>query len=233
MELQKLDIAMSRINLSKKQLPEKIAKLDDELANSTSGMEAERKKVEELQKYHKEREEKLKRGVENRKKAIDRQGEVKTNKEYQAILKEVEIIENKNNEIEDEIITALEELDKAREQLKFKENEHETCRVEYLHNKKMMEDELGALDADLLLCRQNAEEITARIHEHLLKRYETIKGRRNGLAVVSVWKEVCDGCHMNIPPQLYNELQKSTEMMSCPNCNRIMYWRNQEKINGS
>lgn len=229
MELQQLDLAIGRINLRKKELPEKIVQLDEDFANSTSSVEAERKKVDELQKNHKEKEEKLRRGIENRKKAIDRQGEVKTNKEYQAILKEIETIENKNSEIEDEIITALEELDKAREQLKFKENGHETTSMEYVQNKKKMEDELGALDADLSTCRQKTAELATRIHGNLLKRYETIKGIRNGLAVVSVWKEVCEGCHMNIPPQLYNELQKSTELMSCPNCNRIMYWRNQDK----
>jgi predicted nucleic acid-binding Zn-ribbon protein len=49
------------------------------------------------------------------------------------------------------------------------------------------------------------------------------------LAVVSVWKEVCNGCHMNLPPQLYIELQKSFELHSCPNCNRIIYWYNQER----
>jgi predicted nucleic acid-binding Zn-ribbon protein len=44
--------------------------------------------------------------------------------------------------------------------------------------------------------------------------------------VVAVWKEVCDGCHMSIPPQLYNELQKSNELITCPSCSRIIYWEN-------
>ena len=231
-ELQKLDLTIGRINLKKKELPEKIAKLDEEFRNSAAEVEAEKKKVDELQKHHKEKEEKLKRGIENRRKAIDRQSDVKTNKEYQAILKEIETIENKNSEIEDEIIAALEELDKARDQLKLKENGYETFKVQYLRNKRKMEDELGLLDAELLTCQLKGGECAKQINEPLLKRYETIKGLRNGLAVTSVWKEVCSGCHMNIPPQMYIELQKSVELISCPNCNRIIYWRDQDKNDG-
>jgi predicted nucleic acid-binding Zn-ribbon protein len=231
-ELQKLDLTIGRINLKKRELPEKIAKLEEEFRNSSAGVEVERKKVEELQKHHKEMEEKLKRGVESRKKTIDRQSEVKTNKEYQAILKEIEIIENKNSEIEDEIIVALDGLDGARAQLKLKEKGHEAYKEQYDCNKKIMEDDLGLLDAELLTCQQKGGECAKRINEPLRKRYEMIKGIRNGLAVTSVWKEVCSGCHMNIPPQLYNELQKSVELISCPNCNRIIYWRDQDKNDG-
>ncbi len=51
-----------------------------------------------------------------------------------------------------------------------------------------------------------------------------IKGRRNGIAVVSARSSICSGCNMNLPPQLYNELQRSEELICCPNCNRIIYW---------
>lgn len=228
-ELQKLELSIGRIDLKKKELPEKISKIDDELKNYVAGVETERKRVAELQKYHKENEEKLKRGIENLKKIKDRLYEVKTNKEYQAILKEIETVENKNSEIEDEIIVALEGLDKAKEEFKSKEKGLKTFLLKYEHEKKKMEGDLGLLDADLLACQQKSGALGKQIREHLLKRYEIIKGKRNGLAVVSVWKEVCGGCHMNIPPQLYNELQQTTELISCPNCNRILYWHNQDK----
>jgi uncharacterized protein len=228
-ELQKLDLAIGRINLRKKELPEKISRLDEEFKTFLADMEAEKRNVDDLQKHHKEKEEKLKRGIENLKKTKDRLSEVKTNKEYQAVLKEIENIENKNSEIEDEIIADLEDIDRARGQLKTKENEHKAISTQYEQNKKKMEDELQVLDAELSICQKSSGDCAKQIDNPLLRRYETIKGKRNGLAVVSVWKEVCTGCHMNIPPQLYIELQRSVELMSCPNCNRIIYWRNQDK----
>ncbi len=228
-ELQKMDLMIGRINLKKKELPEKISKLDEEFNNFLADMETEKNKVDDLQKQHKEKEEKLKRGVENLKKTKDRLFDVKTNKEYQAILKEIEVIESKNSEIEDEIIVALDELDRAKAQLKTKESEHKTVRAEYEQSKKKLEDELQLLDEELVTCQQNGSDYAKQIDNPLLQRYETIKGRRNGLAVVSVWKEICDGCHMNIPPQMYNELLTSEDIMQCPFCSRIIYWDDKSK----
>jgi len=92
-----------------------------------------------------------------------------------------------------------------------------------------MEEDIANLDAELVTAQQKIRETRKRLPEYIFKKYEMIKGLNNGLAVVSVWKEVCNGCHMNIPPQLYNDLQRSIELLSCPHCSRIMYWDDQGK----
>jgi len=231
-ELQTLDLAISSINNRKSELPEKIDKLDQEFSAFVSSVDEERNKLDELNKRHKEKEDKLKKGVETLRKTKDRLLEVKTNKEYQAILKEIETIESKNGESEDEIIVALDELDQVRNQLKSKEKDLDAFKAQYEQSKKNMEGELNTLNKDLLGCQQKSSAIAKKIQEPLFKRYEIIKSKKNGLAVVSVWKEVCNGCHMNMPPQLYNELQRCMELMFCPNCNRMIYWTNQGKEDG-
>jgi len=225
-ELQKVETQQSRVNIKKKELPNRILKLEEALAAFNVRVEEDRKKLDELERKHREDEEKLKRGNEGLKKTKERLLEVKTNREYQAILKEIETIERKNSEIEDEIISLLEEIDGIKVVLKTKEKELETHKQQYEQGKKKIEEEMSSLDADLLACEQRIHDYRMRINDDLLKRYETIKAVNNGLAVVSVWKEVCDGCHMNIQPQLYNELQKFSALLSCPNCNRIIYWYN-------
>ena len=228
-ELQEHDSTMGRIHIKKKELPEKIIKMDEEFAAFVTSVDEEKKKLDELNKRHKDKEEKLKRGMETLRKTKDRLLEVKTNKEYQAILKEIETIEKKNSEIEDEIIAAMEELDHVRNSLKTGEEELDAFRQQYERNKQKIGEELSLLDVELQACQERIRNVTGLIHERLLKRYEIIKGAKNGLAVIFVWKEVCGGCHMNIPPQLYIELQKYEELLSCPNCNRIIYWRDQDK----
>jgi predicted nucleic acid-binding Zn-ribbon protein len=89
-----------------------------------------------------------------------------------------------------------------------------------------MEAELNSLAGELDGCVRKSEKLKKEIPAELLRKYEQIKGAGRGIAVVAVWKEVCDGCHMSIPPQLYNELQKTTALITCPNCNRIIYWEN-------
>ena len=77
-------------------------------------------------------------------------------------------------------------------------------------------------------CRKR-ESLQEAVPSDLLGRYDRIKQRNQGIGVTPVWKGVCGGCHMNIPPQLYNELQRSEALLICPNCNRIMYFHDREK----
>ncbi len=231
-ELQKLDLNIDKINVKKRELPEKIARMDEEFIIYTASMDESKKKFDELNKRHGEKEDKLRRGIDTLKKTKERLLEVKTNKEYQAILKEIEMIENKNSETEDEIISALEELDHVRVDLKAKEKDFNAYRLKYEKEKIEIAGEISQLDVDFSDCMQLSSDLRRNVRKELLKKYETIKGKRNGLAVVLVWKEVCGGCHMNIPPQLYIELQRSTDLLSCPNCNRIIYWFNQDKTDG-
>jgi len=214
------------------ELPEKIIQMDDEFGACNASMEESRIKLEELNKRHSEKEEKLKRGIDTLKKTKERLLEVKTNKEYQAILKEIETIEKKNSEIEDEIISSMEEIDHVRVELKEKEKDFNAYKLDYEKEKKKIAEEISQIDSELSESQQKSNDLRKQVRIELQKRYETIKGARNGLAVVPVWKEVCGGCHMNIPPQLYIELQRSAELLSCPNCNRIMYWHNQDRTDG-
>jgi predicted nucleic acid-binding Zn-ribbon protein len=185
-----------------------------------------------LNKLQSEKEDKLKKGIDTIKKTKDRLLEVKTNKEYQAILKEIENIEKKNGEIEDEIISGLDQIDHMRTEVRKKEKDFETRRSQYEKEKKKAEIDLSQLDHDLHDTEKRADALRKQIRDELLKRYETIKGRRNGIAVALAWKEVCGGCHMNIPPQMYIDLQRSADLLSCPNCNRIIYWYNQSEKDG-
>jgi predicted nucleic acid-binding Zn-ribbon protein len=223
-ELQKAESEIGRINLKCRILPEEIAKLDETFKRFQLSVEENRRNFEDIQKSHREREEKLKKGQETLKRTRERLGEVKTNKEYQAVLKEIEGVEKKNSETEDEIISLLEKTDRLKEELRIKEKEMASYERQYGGGKNKLEEELRSMDKILLECQQKGYELKKRIADHLLKKYDAIKSLNNGLAVVPVWKEVCEGCHMKIPAQLYNEVQKLIELYACPNCNRIIYW---------
>ncbi|MCX5857279.1 MAG: C4-type zinc ribbon domain-containing protein [Deltaproteobacteria bacterium] len=225
--LQKIDSEITRINNRNKMLPGELARLDEIFHGFSADFGEDQKTLEELSKAHKEREEKLKRGVESLKKTKDRLHEVKTNKEYQAMLKEIESTASKNSAIEDEILIVMDKLDQVRKMVKVREKELDGHRHDYESKKRKIEQELAAMDAEVSVYLEKGLMLKEQIASDLLKRYETIKNRSNGLAVVAVWKEICAGCHMNIPPQMYIELQKDVDIQYCPQCNRIIYWEDQ------
>jgi predicted nucleic acid-binding Zn-ribbon protein len=222
--LQRIDTEFARTGIRKRELPNKISRLDETFRASAEEVEGEKQHLEELIIAHRAKEEGLKKGMDQLKKTKERLLEVKTNKEYQAMLKEIEITESKNSAIEDEILLVMDKLEQARRGVKAREKELEECRLDYESKKRQIEQELMALDAEIVIFLEKDMRLKEQIPPELLKKYETIKNRSHGVAVAAAWKETCMGCHMNIPPQLYIELQKDIDIQYCPHCNRIIYW---------
>lgn len=227
--LQRIDTDLARTGIRKRDLPNKIGRLDETFRASSEEVEREKQRLEELIKAHRAKEEGLKKGSEHLKKTKERLLEVKTNKEYQAMLKEIDVIVKRNGEIEDEIILKLEEIDAAKNGLKEKESGFATFCSGYENGRKELESEIGLIDSEISRLVHEQAELREKIHAEILKKYDRIKNHSNGRAVVPVWKGVCDACHMNIPPQMYNELQRSDDILQCPFCSRIIYWDDRGK----
>ncbi len=227
-ELQKMESATGRIGMRKNDLPVRMNELDEEFSASCAVVEREQEQLESLRKRRREKDGQLQTGQETLKRTRERLYAVKTNKEYQSILKEIETFETKNSHMEDEIITLLDELDLLEKAVKTKEEELEAQNRYYDEEKKKLTEELNSLVGELDVCARKSGELKKNIPADILRKYEQIKNAARGVAVVSCWKEICNGCHMSIPPQLYNELQKSVTLVTCPNCSRIIYWENKK-----
>ena len=228
-KLQECDSQLVKLSAKRKKLPDDIDKLDKEFSSFKEGIEKNKIKYDELKARHTESENKIKKLDESMVKTKERMLEVKNNKEYQAMLKEIGIAESSRGDIETLIISILEELDKLSILVKKDDETLKQSRNKYEQEKKIIEDDLNTIDADVVDWEKKRIDLQKSVSDDLLARYEKIKKRNKGVGVISVWKAVCNGCHMNIPPQLYNELQKSNELLSCPNCNRIIYFQDMEK----
>ncbi len=229
-DLQKIDQDIRTLNTKKQTLPEKAGQLDQDFQARKEKAEEERKGLEGLNKLHKEKESELKLGQDKLRKAKERLLEVKTNKEYQAMLTEIDTVEKSNGRIEEEILILYDRIDEKKGFVKNHEKDFEQYRISYESERKKMDEELASIDGELEIQKKKFDALVPSLKPDLLRRYEMIKGRRNGIAVVSARKGICSGCNMNLPPQLYNELQRSEELICCPNCNRIIYW--EENANG-
>lgn len=229
-DIQKIDQEVRILNTKKQTLPEKAAELDTSFRSSKERMEEERTGLEGLNKLHREKESELKTGQDKLRKARERLLEVKTNKEYQAMLTEIETIEQANSRIEEEILSLYDRIDERKGALKIHEKEFEQLRATFEVERKKIDEEMASLDGALHEQKDQFEALVRNLEPDLKRRYEMIKVRRNGIAIVAVRKGICSGCNMNLPPQLYNDLQRCEQIHCCPNCNRILYW--DESANG-
>ena len=228
-ELQECDSQLVKILGKKKTLPDKIDKLDEAFRIFQKEIEQNKRKYDEVKIRHVECENKIKKINEGMIKTKERLLEVKNNKEYQAMLKENETAEVMRGDVETEIIAILDELEKLSVLVKKDQAILDEQRKKYEEEKRLIEADLDSIDTDFVSWEQKRMELKGKVPADLLVRYERIKKSNNGVGVISVWKAICNGCHMNIPPQLYNELQKTSELIACPNCHRIMYYENRER----
>ncbi len=150
---------------------------------------------------------------------------VKNNKEYEAVLKELDTLKK---EIYEEELKAL-ELD---DEIKKNEDEFQTCKekkkdvdIQYTDMVSKREKDNVSNKKELEKLIQERKKAVAGIKKQILSKYEMIRKARNNLAIVRVENETCTGCYMKIPPQLYVEVKKEHSLHQCPNCQRFLYFK--------
>ena len=149
---------------------------------------------------------------------------VKTNKEYQLFLREVDDNKKRKDALETELLEYLDEKEKMEEIVQESEKEFlllkDQIEAEQKDIEKKSKDDRELLDEYLA----QQKDIGKNIDPSLMTRFVKISKMNKGLAVVKVRKEVCMGCFMNIPPQLYIEVQRGDSLILCPQCSRILYY---------
>jgi predicted nucleic acid-binding Zn-ribbon protein len=228
-ELQKIDLDLKHIKEERERYPREVKKLDEKMSIERERLQAEKGKVDLLEKERREKERQLSFSQEKIKKTEGRMSEVKTNKEYQALLTEIETIKGASSREEEEILQVLEEIDELKKDLSKREKEVAVLLGKIEAEKKMIQERMAQ---DEIVWKQQIERrevLSKQIESKLNKLYNTLKEKRQGVGVVNVRQETCQGCFVHIPPQMFIEVQKNNEIIRCPNCNRIFYFEGDVK----
>lgn len=223
-ELQKIDLELKGIKEEKDRYPKEMKKLDERQKIEKERIQMEKEKIESLEKTRRQKEGHLNLEQEKIKKAEGRMSEVKTNKEYQAMLSEIDTIKEANSRIEEEILQVMDEVDELKKDLSKREKEVGVS-VEKIEAERGKLKEKMAYDDKIWNEQMERREVLSKeIESKLFKLYNTLKEKRQGVGVVNVKNETCQGCFVNVPPQMFIEVQKNNALIRCPNCNRILYW---------
>ncbi len=223
-ELQKIDLELKNIKDSQEGYPKEIKRLDEKERIEKEKIQKDKEKIELLEKERRRKEGQLSLEQEKIKKTEGRMFEVKTNKEYQALLNEIETLKGANSREEEEILELLDEMDELKMSLSKREKEIGTTLVKIGEEKKVLQEKIARDQEVLKRQMERREAVTKQLPPTLYKLYNTLKEKRKGVGVVSVKQETCQGCFVNVPPQMFIEVQKNNTLIRCPNCNRILYW---------
>ncbi len=152
-----------------------------------------------------------------------RMNRIKNIKELQALQREIDQIKQNNSVIEEDLIKAMESLDACAVTLSQKEAESIALEEKWATRRAELQGQLAQVESEVVEVSKGRQALVTQLNGELIGRYELIFSRRGGTAVVAVLDGICQGCFMNIPPQLYNEILKGERLHLCPSCNRILY----------
>lgn len=226
--LQQIELEMIRLQQEVDKVENEKKGLAARLAAFESALEADRLALAQVQQQCTDLEQEIQVVNDRIIKSNETLRMVKTNKEYQVLLREVDDNKKRKNGLEDHVLTLYEQREAAEIRLKETEAQYLELKQQILAEQAKI-DELTMDDREQLAeLEEQQRSIGESLNPVLLNRFRRIARMNQGQAVARISDETCMGCFMNVPPQLCIEVQRGNQMISCPQCSRILYHIDEE-----
>lgn len=224
-ELQQIETEKKEVETVLDDVAQKIAGLDREVSEIANQIAENRSQIGDLRENYRVLEAKVQDNDALIQKIEAKRRSVQTEREYQSLLKEEDQLRTLKAQMEEEMINCMEQMETTEKVLAEKETEHKELSERVEADKQTIRQDASDSEKKHLALKNRWDDVATRMLPQLLRTFNQIKALTPmGNAVVSVRDSICGGCHMNIPPQMYNELQRFDSLKLCPFCNRILYW---------
>ena len=222
-ELQGLDTQIFRRDRDLFEMPENLRRLDEAFKEKMTNLKALEENLKMLQVKRRDKENDLESKEGAIKKLQSQLYQLKTNKEYTTMQGEISRAKADGSIIEEDIIKILDQIDaenqKAAKEKEFLKGEEAKLSEE----KRKVEEETKRIRSELDNIKAERQTLAEKIDKKVLTRYERILKSKDGLAVVAVAGDSCQGCFRIMPPQVIHEIRMKKDLVICENCARILY----------
>lgn len=222
-ELQKIDSEIYALKNEQSLKPQEIKLLEEEFERKKEALAQLEKETINFAKQKKEKELDLATKEESIKKLQTQLYSLKTNKEYQAMLQQIQDVKADISVLEDRIIEILDKIEEVECRLNEEKNKIKEEEKIFLAKKNKIEERLKQINERLSQMQVQRKEAAKDIDPKILSHYERILANRDGLAIVLVKDSSCGGCNMLVPPQVINLIKMYERIITCEVCNRMLY----------
>jgi predicted nucleic acid-binding Zn-ribbon protein len=221
--LQRADSELRRVEGELAQIPRRRADLQASLAAERGRLDAARTAIDASQKARRRLEGELQDLESKRSKYKGQLMEVKTNKEYTAMLHEIEGVEREIRAREDLVLGEMEKAETLTAEVKREEAVFKAAEQEHRTREKALDEEESRLKADAHRLGGERDAEAGRLSPAVLELFQRV-ARLRGVAVAEARDGMCQVCHLKLRPQMYVDLKRNEEIVQCPACNRILYY---------
>jgi uncharacterized protein len=222
--LQELDSTADRQRRRVADIPTLQAALDARLAERTAAVDSVKARIAACQAARREIEKDLAVVQGRLSKYKNQLMEVKTNKEYQAMQKEMAVAEHEVRAHEDTLLEHMEQAEAFAVDVKAAESALKAEQAEVGREQKLLDAERGALEQELAKLTAARGELVAHLSREALMLFERIAHGRKGVAVAEARDGLCTVCHVRLRPQVFNDVRRNDTLTQCDSCTRILYF---------
>jgi predicted nucleic acid-binding Zn-ribbon protein len=222
--LQKVDSEMITLQRILEDAPKQLQSLQEKQAYLKQQQAVIQEKVDVLMEQKGRLESEIENDTQKVKKSKNKLMMVENTKEYHAMMREMDTMEKMNRSREEEranLLADLSDLEGRKEALQNDINELEAT---ITAQQSTLDQELAEKRARIEVLDKDKKKASEAVPAPILARYNFIRDRIPNPVIVPVSEGVCLGCHVVIPPQAFIDLQKGEQILSCPNCLRIIFW---------
>jgi predicted nucleic acid-binding Zn-ribbon protein len=222
-ELQKFDLRIFQIQDAQRKAPALLKAAETPLQDLLSRLQTLKNTGETLATQQRSAERELATQEDLLHKVRNRLSELKTNKEYQAHLFEIEQARKKKDSIEESVLETMERVEENKNAVQQLKAEAQEAQKVFDAEKIRLESQFTELDNELKDLNEQQQRVADTVEKPLLARYNRLKTMRKGYAVAEVKEGSCGGCRLQLPPQLVAEVRRGDELMDCSYCHRLLF----------
>ena len=223
-ELQALDLRILEVKEQERKLPTLFQAAESPLQEITLLLQGLTSEFDKSVKERRDRESDLEVHESQVAKLRARLTELKTNKEYQTHLFEIEMANKKKGAIEEQILLLMERIEKFQEEMNQSKAKAEEAHRSFTGEKERLDAMAVQYKKEMAELEDRRRAVSGALDTALLARYDRIRATRKDVAIAPIRNGICSGCRLQLPPQLVAEVRRSDELQTCSYCHRILYW---------
>jgi predicted nucleic acid-binding Zn-ribbon protein len=221
--LQEIDLKIDSLKKNRNALPAQIKVLDEGVAKLRASVESKKNAILEIEKSQRQTQAALDLNRDRLARANSKLEAVSNSQEFQAANKEIDQLKKLNTSLEEQSKKALSDVEALNKEVTELGTQFEKQSTEKDSQVAQLNSQGSKLETDIGILTAERKQFVVKVEPRILSQYDRIRGARAGLGIVPAVGGRCKGCNMMVPPQLFIEIQRGSQLHQCPSCQRLLY----------
>ena len=224
LELQHVDDRLRALATEEHKLPQRLQEYATACTVARQQLAQQQAAIEQSERQQRTLERELVGHQDAIRKTQSKAHEVKTNKEYSAILAEIAQGKQRLEALEDQLLALMEETDQQRQASRVQEQRVQAALQELAEQQQQIQQAQGLLQRDIAAEQERRQITVTNLDVKLYEQYQKVAAQHGGRVVAQLQDGVCNGCYLKVQPQLISEIRLQTQLFTCPHCRLLLLW---------